>query len=78
MSAGFHVIVQLGSQFYGTFDFTEQPFEWGKECRRPAVGAGELIIYEVRPPGAPCCIACTQQPVSVTPFRIAYTHAHYA
>lgn len=38
---------QLGSVFYGTFDFTRKPFQWGKRYKRAEVGAGELIVYEV-------------------------------
>lgn len=30
--------LQLGSQFYGTFDFTAKPFNWGKGYKRPEVG----------------------------------------
>jgi hypothetical protein len=32
------IAVQLGSQFYGTFDFTAKPFDWGKGYKRPEVG----------------------------------------
>lgn len=39
--------VQRGSQFYGTFDFTAKPFDWGKGYSRPAVSAGEYVVYEV-------------------------------
>ena len=38
---------QRGSQFYGTFDFTAKPFDWGKGYSRPAVPAGEYVVYEV-------------------------------
>ena len=39
--------MQRGSQFYGTFDFTAKPFDWGKGYSRPAVPAGEYVVYEV-------------------------------
>ena len=39
--------MQRGSQFYGTFDFTAKAFDWGKGYSRPAVPAGEYIVYEV-------------------------------
>jgi len=38
---------ELGSVFYGTYDFTRKPFQWGKRYKRAEVGAGELIVYEV-------------------------------
>ena len=40
-------MVQRGSQFYGTFDFTAEPFRWGNTYRRPAVPASEYVVYEV-------------------------------
>ncbi len=40
-------VAQRGSQFYGTFDFTAKPFDWGKGYSRPAVPAGEYVVYEV-------------------------------
>ena len=40
-------LVQRGSQFYGTFDFSEQAFDWGADYSRPAVPPGEYVIYEV-------------------------------
>jgi len=40
-------LLQRGSQFYGTFDFTAKPFDWGKGYSRPAVPAGEYVVYEV-------------------------------
>lgn len=39
--------LQRGSQFYGTFDFTEEAFDWGPAYTRPAVPASEYVVYEV-------------------------------
>lgn len=39
--------LQRGSQFYGTFDFTEAAFDWGTAYKRPAVPASEYVVYEV-------------------------------
>lgn len=39
--------LQRGSQFYGTFDFDEEVFDWGADYKRPAVPASEYVVYEV-------------------------------
>lgn len=37
----------MGSVFFGTFDFTRQEFDWGRNYSRPEVSGEELIVYEV-------------------------------
>lgn len=42
-----HFQTERGSQFYGTFDFDEEAFDWGADYKRPAVPASEYVVYEV-------------------------------
>ena len=35
-----------GNQWLGTFDFSEEPFDWGAGYRRPGVAWEDLVIYE--------------------------------
>ena len=41
------VCAQLGSQFYGTFDFDSESFDWGEDYQRPALAPQDLITYEM-------------------------------
>ncbi|CAG9464293.1 unnamed protein product [Pedinophyceae sp. YPF-701] len=37
----------VGSVFRGTYDFAEEPFDWGADYKRPNVAWRDLIIYEM-------------------------------
>ncbi|GBF96584.1 isoamylase-type starch debranching enzyme [Raphidocelis subcapitata] len=36
-----------GSQWWGTFDFDSQPFDWGSEYEQPGHALKDLVIYEM-------------------------------
>lgn len=40
-------MLQTGSAFRGTFDFTEKPFDWGAGYERPNIAPQDLIVYEM-------------------------------
>jgi len=42
----FHLL-QVGSRFLGTYDFTARPFDWGPNYSRPALPPQEVIILEL-------------------------------
>jgi hypothetical protein len=39
--------LQKGSQWWGTFDFDSEPFDWGSEYEQPGHQLKDLVIYEM-------------------------------
>lgn len=40
-------VPKVGSQFWGTFDFSGEVFDWGKDYERPNLALKDLAIYEM-------------------------------
>lgn len=39
--------LQTGSVFRGTFDFSEDTFDWGDSYQRPNIPSQDIIVYEM-------------------------------